>query len=154
MPGWGVRWWGTPWSYPIPPMGGYGVCPWGTPPPYTPPRHRSSRRTRCPSGPERASGLSWPRGVRVEQGSGPQGGPRLLYLRSFWPGSQIAHRAIWGNRWIGSRYQPARGRLDVSDLECLNPRCAKTDPATKEPDPSSARRIRLPSVAGSVWFHS
>ena len=136
-----------PGTTPYPPWGGMGYVPGVYPTlPAPHPAPYSARRHPVPAS-KRASGLNRPRGDRVGRGSGAQGAPRFLYLRSIWPGSQIAPRAIWGNRWIGSRAQPARGGLDVSDLECLNLGCASRliwpDPSTKETDPATDRRIRL-----------
>ena len=96
------------------PLGGGG----GVPCHIAPPRTRPGVR-------EWPSGLNRPRGVRVGRGSGPPCGPRLLYLRSIWPGVQMPPWGIWGNRWIGSRAGPPWGPADVSDLECLNPRCGR-----------------------------
>ena len=88
------------------------------------PCHRTPTRTR-PGMPEWPSGLNGLAGLRVAYGSGAQGAPRLLYLRSFWPGSPDPLQGVWDNRWIGSRSRPAWAGLDVSDLECLTPRCGR-----------------------------
>ena len=94
----------------------------GTPPPYPTPSTEHVRRAPRAAR-ERASGLKWPRGLRVAGCARPQVAGLFPYLRSFWPGIQNPLQRVLGNRWIGSRSRPAGAGLDVSDLECLSWRC-------------------------------
>ena len=99
---------------------GYTTPPRGAPPGMV--QHAGTPRPAH----ERASGLNRPRGVRAARGRGSEAAAPFPYLRSFWPGSPDRPRADLGNRWIGSRSRAAQAALDVSDLECLRSRCARS----------------------------
>ena len=135
-----------PGTVPHPPMGG-GVLDQGY---TTPPHHAVTGLHHGYMTPraaqERASGLRWPRGVRVARGRSREAAPLFLYLRSFWPGIQSQRSWLWGNRWIGSRSRRPWGLLDVSDLECLRLRCGRAGSGDGR---SRIRRLRPPDPSPS-----
>ena len=115
--GWGYGGVVYPWACPRGMPRGHPTTPYPTP-------HRCTHDVRHAG--LRGTGL-WAQGGSQGPGDrepGSEAAWRLLYLRSFSPGTQNRPKAGYGNDWIGSRSKPAQGGLSVQDLVGLSFGCA------------------------------
>ena len=136
-----------------PPGHAHGACPGGyttpTPPPWHGPRRAPCRTARQ----EWASGLNRPRGDRAGWPYGHPSRVAFPYLRSFRPGIPDRLKAVWGNRWIGSRSRAPLAPWDVSDLECLRLWCGSSGSGDGGAGSGLVEPGSVSSVDGSGLLH-